>query len=76
MATQSLRQRQIEAVAVNLAALGGYEREHLERVNAQGMTVDVPAPLGGIVRSEGVVFTAAELDAIIRRTEELGGIVA
>lgn len=74
--TRSLRQRQIKALAANLAALGGYERKHLELVNAQGMTVDVPAPLGGTLRSEGVIFTPDEIEEIIQRVEQLGGIVA
>jgi hypothetical protein len=58
-----VRSRQIAAVA-GILALRDTETMDLREVqalNAEGWTVDLGAPGGGVVRYEGVVLTPSEL---------------
>jgi hypothetical protein len=60
-----VRSRQIAAVASIVASAlqidGDLELAEVQAVNAEGWTVDLGAPGGGVVRWEGVVLTPSEL---------------
>jgi len=67
---QRARRQQIEAIAHSirewqtvLAGLGEpLTREDVEQTNREGWTVERSASLGSVLRTEGVILTASELD--------------